>query len=210
MIVEDIGTSFKPVPSGMHLARCYQIVDLGTQKTEFEGNVKFLHKIKMHWEVHGADEEGNPLVTDKNEPLIVTKDYTLSWADKANLRLDLQSWRGKPFTEEEQRRFDLKNLLDKWCMVNVTHKPKKKGNGVYANVSAVTPVPSALKLNGLPKGHNMCRIFEISKPDMAMFDGFSDYLKKIIQDSPEWRANAAMPTPQAKSGFEDMADDLPF
>jgi hypothetical protein len=164
----------------------------------------------MHWEVHGSDEEGNPLVTDKNEPLIVTKDYTLSWADKANLRLDLQSWRGKPFTEEEQRRFDLKNLLDKWCMVNVTHKPKKKGNGVYANVSAVTPVPSAIKLNGLPKGHNMCRMFEISKPDMAMFDGFSDYLKKIIQDSPEWKAKAAVPTPQAKSGFEDMADDMPF
>jgi hypothetical protein len=56
----------------------------------------------------------------------------------------------------------------------------------------------------------MCRIFEISKPDMAMFDGFSDYLKKIIQDSPEWRAQAAVPTPQAKSGFEDMDDDMPF
>ena len=30
-----------------------------------------------------------------------------------------QEWAA--FTEEEQRRFDLKNLLDKWCMVNVTH-----------------------------------------------------------------------------------------
>jgi hypothetical protein len=27
----------------------------------------------------------------------------------------LQSWRGKEFTEDEQKRFDLKSVLDKWC-----------------------------------------------------------------------------------------------
>lgn len=209
MFVEDTGPTFKPVPAGMHLARCYRIIDVGTQKSEFEGNVKFLHKIKLVWEVHGNDEDGNPMVTDKNEPMVVTKDYTLSWAEKATLRLDLQSWRGKPFTEEEQRRFDLKNLLDKWCMVNVTHKPKKTGKGVYSNVTAVTPVPSALKGN-LPKGHNPCKVFQISDPDMELFDTFSDYLKKQIQESPEWKARQSSKTSADSSGFDDMSNDVPF
>ena len=211
MIIEDTGTSFTPVPAGMHLARCYRIIDVGTQKVEFEGNVKMQRKLKIVWEVHGNDEDGNPLVTEKNEPMIVDKDYTFSWADKANLRLDLQSWRGKPFSDEEQRRFDLKNLLDKWCMVNVTHKAKKKGNGVYANVSAVTPVPSALKAS-LPKGHNQCRVFQISDPDMELFNSFSDYLKKKIEGSPEWQARDHMSTKTSdkSSGFDDMEDDIPF
>lgn len=208
MFVEDTGPTFKPVPAGMHLARCYRIIDVGTQKSEFEGNVKFLHKIKLVWEVHGNDEVGNPIVTEKGEPMIVTKDYTLSWAEKATLRLDLQSWRGKPFSDEEQRRFDLKALLDKWCMVNVTHKAKKKGNGVYSNVTAVTPVPSALKAS-LPKGHNPCKVFQISEPDMELFDTFSDYLKKQIQESPEWKAVQGR-SKDTGSGFDDLPDDIPF
>lgn len=211
MIVEDTGTSFKPVPAGMHLARCYRIIDLGTQKSEYEGNVKFLHKIKVVWEIHGEDESGTPIKTDKGDPMIITKDYTLSWGDKATLRIDLQSWRGKPFTEEEQRRFDLKTILDKWCMVNVQHKAKKNGNGVYANVTAVTPVPAVMR-QSIPKGHNKCEIFQISEPDMEMFEGFSEYLKKTIQASPEWRAVQSRKTEgeSSGSGFENMKDDIPF
>ena len=31
------GGNFTPVAPGMHLARCYRIVDMGTQKTDFQG-----------------------------------------------------------------------------------------------------------------------------------------------------------------------------
>jgi hypothetical protein len=141
LVVENSGGgSFTPVASGMHLARLYRIIDLGTQKSEFDGKINYLHKVKFVWEVHGEDESGKPMVTDKGEPMVITKDYTLSWGEKANLRKDLESWRGRPFTEEEQRRFDLKNILDQWCMINVQHKPRQKG-GVFANIVGVTPVP---------------------------------------------------------------------
>ena len=212
LIVEDTGGSFTPVPAGMHLARCYRIIDLGTQKTEFEGNVDFKRKLKVVWEIHGEDEDGKPIVTSKNEPMIITKDYTMSWGDKATLRKDLQSWRGKPFTEDEQKRFDLKSVLDKWCMVNVAHKPKKSGGGVYANVVAVTPVPQAIKTAGLPKGHNQCGIFLISEPDMEMFNTFGEYLKKTIQAAPEWKAVQGRQASDegTHSGFEDMDDSIPF
>lgn len=134
----------------------------------------------------------------------------MSWADKASLRIDLQDWRGKAFTEEEQKRFNLKSVLDKWCMINVTHKAKKNGKGVYANVTAVTPVPNALKA-ALPEGHNAAGIFMISEPDMEMFDGFGDFLKKTIEASPEWQAVKGRVAPkESAGGFDDMADDMPF
>ena len=209
LYAEDTGTNFKPIPPGLHLARCYRIIDLGTQKSEYEGSIKFLRKVQFTWEAHGDDDEGNPIVTDKGEPMVISKDYTLSWGDKATLRIDLQSWRGKPFSEEETRRFDLKTVLDKWCMVNVQHKPKKKGNGVYANVTDITPVPTVIK-SAIPKGHNKCEMFIISEPDMEMFDKFPDWLKKKIGESPEWKARQNMGEPSKGSGFDDMGDDMPF
>jgi hypothetical protein len=211
--IEDTGGStFTPVPAGMHLARCYRIIDLGTQQTNFDGNVDYKRKLKVVWEIHGEDDTGKPIVTDKNEPMIITKDYTMSWNDKATLRKDLQSWRGREFTDEEQRRFDIKTVLDKWCMVNVAHKPKKTGTGVYANVVAVTPVPNAIK-NALPKGHNKCGLFMISEPDMEMFETFGKYLKETIQAAPEWKAVQGRAAPAAeapKGGFDDMESDVPF
>jgi hypothetical protein len=93
-------------------------------------------------------------------------------------------------------------------MVNVTHKAKKTGKGVYSNVTAVTPVPSALKAS-LPKGHNPCKVFQISDPDMELFDSFSDFLKKQIQESPEWKAVQSRPK-DTGSGFDDIASDVPF
>lgn len=211
LVVENSGGgNFKPVSAGVHLARLYRIIDLGTQKSEFEGKTNFLHKVKFVWEVHSEDDEGAPLVTDKGEPMIITKDYTLSWGEKANLRKDLESWRGRPFTDEEQRRFDLKNVLDQWCMINVQHKPRQKG-GVFANIVGVSPVPKLVKQNGLPKGHNRCEIFLVSNPDMEMFETFSDYLKQTIQASPEWRAPAKKESSKSTgSGFDDMDNDVPF
>ena len=212
LFAESTGGSFKPVPAGMHLARCYRIIDLGTQKSEYEGKVNFLRKIKVVWEVHGTDEDGTPIVTDKGEPFIITKDYTLSWGEKANLRKDLEAWRGKPFSQDEQRRFDLKNVLDKFCMINVQHKPRRTGDGVYANVVSVTPVPAALK-GSMPAGVNKAQMFTLGEPDMEMFETFGDYLKEQIKQSPEWKALfASSPeTKTSKGADDDFGDDeIPF
>jgi hypothetical protein len=212
LFAESTGGSFKPVPAGVHLARCYRIIDLGTQKSEYEGKVNFLRKIKVVWEVHGTDEDGTPIVTDKGEPFIITKDYTLSWGEKANLRKDLEAWRGKPFSQDEQRRFDLKNVLDKFCMINVQHKPRRTGDGVYANVVSVTPVPAALKAS-MPKGFNPAQMFTLGEPDMDMFETFGDYLKEQIKQSPEWKALfASSPETKTSKGVDDDFDDqeIPF
>lgn len=211
--VEAPTSKFTPVPIGMHLARLFRIVDLGTQRTEYEGNVNFKRQLQFVWEVHGKDEEGNPTVTEKGEPLIITKDYNLSWADMATLRIDLESWRGRPFTDDERRRFDIENVIGNWCMLTVIHKPKKKGSGVYANVKAVTPVSDVRKKIGFPEPHNKTSFFRVSEPDMELFETFPKYLQEKISSCPEWRGEKSVNQAQKSgggSGFDDMDDDVPF
>lgn len=211
--VEDKGGNFERCPSGMHLARCYRIIDLGTQKSEYMGQTKFLHKIMIGWEIHGIDDSGRPIKMNDGRPFAIFKNYTLSWSEKANLRLDLQSWRGKPFTQEEMRKFDLKNVLGAWCMLNVIERPGKD-NKTYTNVDGVTPVPAIIRQNGLPEGVNKNELFNLTEPDMTMFETFSDNLKAKISGSPEWQklTMKAAPTAQAAAPavMEDDLDDIPF
>jgi len=219
--VEDKGGNFERCPSGMHLARCYRIVDLGTQKSEYMGQVKYLHKIMLGWEIHGMNDDGSPIKMQDGRPFGIFKNYTLSWSEKANLRLDLQSWRGKPFTQEEMRKFDLKNVLGAWCMLNIIERPGKSDGKMYTNVDGVTPVPAMIKQNGLPTAVNKNELFKIDEPDMEMFNGFSDNLKAKISSSPEWQklhgayvkeaaaAVSKLAGPPAKPAF-DEDDDIPF
>ena len=170
---------FKVAPVGSHLARLYRIIDLGTQKSEYMGQVKMLRKVKFFWELHGDD------LKIEGKPLIQTRNYTLSLGDKASLRKDLESWRGKSFTDDELRGFDLTNLLDKWCMITVQHR---ESNGkTYADAVAVTPVPAVVAKAGLPSGVNPTLLFDMQKFDQAVFDGLSDGLKNQIQQSAEFQ-----------------------
>lgn len=204
-------SNFIPVPTGMHLARCYRIIDLGTQESTYMGNVKQLHKAMFQFEVHSEDAQGNPTVTSKGDPMTVSKNFTVTLADKASLRKDLQTWRGKDFTKEELDGFELKNVLGHWAMLSVV-ETQNNGN-TYTNIATINPVPASIKKNGLPEGKNELKIFSIDDPDMELFESFSDNLKNKIRQSPEWERlhggpSAGNSAPSAN--FDDMADDLPF
>lgn len=209
-IVES-GGNFERCPVGAHLARCYRIVDLGTQKSEYMGEVKHLHKIMLGWEVHGVDDNGKPLTMRDGRPFALFKNYTLSWSEKANLRLDLQSWRGKSFDQEEMRKFDLKTVLGAWCMLNVIERPGTNGN-IYSNVNGVTPVPAIIKQSGLPKAINPDEIFNLQEPDMAIFANFSDNLKAKITSSPQWKEAHGEVKKAITEHYvsADGVDDIPF
>lgn len=204
---QNSGGSYTPVPAGMWLARCYRIIDLGTQKSEYQGTVKFLKKLMIQWEVHGEDEHGNSLKTLKGEPLSISKNYTVSLAEKATLRKDLVSWRGRDFTADELRGFDLKNILGAWAMVSVATSTGNNGKE-YTNVVSVNPVPASMK-KSLPEGHNSLEMFDLDSPDMSLYETFSKGIKDRIEASPEWSAiKSGKEVP--KGSFDDMDDDVPF
>ena len=212
LIVRESGEStFIPVPPGMHLARCYRVIDLGTQKTEYQGQVKLLPKILVQFEIHGEDESGQKLITSKGEPMSIAKTFTLSLAEKSTLRKDLSSWRGRDFTKEELRGFELKNILGVWAMLSVVKTTGNNGKE-YANIATINPVPAAIKKSGLPEAFNPATIFHIAEADMDVFETFSKGIKEKIQASPEWQASQsrAQQGKPANDGFDDLDSDIPF
>jgi hypothetical protein len=207
------GGDFTPVPQGMHLARCYRVIDLGTQESTYLGTVKHLPKVMLQFEVHGEDDDGKPIVTSKGEPMSISKNFTLSLGEMATLRKDLQTWRGREFTPEELRGFELKNVLGAWAMISVIKAMGNNGKE-YTNIAAIMSVPLAIKKGGIPEGHNDLKLFSIDEPDMALFDSFSNGLREKIQKSPEWQARGSSSAPTtaktASSDSDDMDDDIPF
>jgi hypothetical protein len=202
------GGNFKKAPIGNHIGRCFKMIDLGTQTSkggQFAGKVA--RKIQITWELLGDDAEGNAMTVTwegKTMPLTISKEYTLSMHEKASLRKELGAWRGKQFTDEEAKQFDITKLVGVYCMVNVTHS---ESNGKeYANVAGLSPLPSALK-NSRPAGVHSQVIFEIDNPDMEAFESFPDWIKDKIREAPEWENSVQMET----EGASDEQDgDIPF
>lgn len=202
------GGDFKKVPPGVYIGRCYSLIDLGTQLSSGQYGEKMQHKIKISWELFGEDDAGQPLtiLIDGNEmPLTISKNYTVSLHEKAGLRKDLAAWRGKDFTEEEARGFDVLKLMGAYCMVNCTIS---ETNGkTYTNVAGLTPLPGALK-NAKPAAVHNNIIFDLEKPDMKLFEAFYDKLKDQIKHSPEWAKLHGKQAAYAGSGFDDMPDNF--
>jgi hypothetical protein len=201
-------STFKPVPEGLHLARCYRIVDLGTQESTYLGQVRTQKKLMIQFEVHGDDDKGFALITRAGEPMSISKNYTRSIGENATLRQDLTSWRNKAFTPEELEKFELENLLGVWGMISVIKTISENGKA-YTNINTITPVPAAMKKNGMPQHFNEAKIFSIENPDMELFATFSDYLRAKIERSPEWQSRMK-PVAYTGGGVAEFDDDVPF
>jgi hypothetical protein len=204
---------FEIAPAGNFLARLYRIIDLGTQMREYEGKVNMLRKAKFFWELHGEDGAGKPLLTSDGKPLIQSKEYTMSLGEKANLRRDLEAWRGKAFSEDELRGFNLANVLGQFCMVNISHR--EKGDMTYADLKGVSAVPSIYKKAGLPEGINSAVMFSLDKFDEQLFESLSENIKETIRKSPEYRSleqptSSAQYAAASSGSVTDMDDDVPF
>lgn len=204
------GGNFKRVPQGVFIGRCYSLIDMGTQLTNGQYGEKMQHKLKISWELFGEDEDGQPLTVDVDGhpmPMTISKEYTVSLHEKARLRLDLAAWRGKDFTDEEARGFDISKLVGAYCMVNVT---TSETNGkTYSNVAGLTPLPGALK-NAKPAPVHAHVKFDLDAPDMVVFNTFHEKLQERIKRSPEWAKSQGKVPAAAGSGFDDFEDDDPF
>lgn len=199
------GGDFSPMPSGNHVAVCNMVVDLGRQRTvsqQFGEKIK--HQVWIRWEtpdeqITWTDRDGN----EQTGPRVIGKTYTVSLHENANLRADLESWRGRPFTADELEGFDISKLLGVPCMVNVTHA--QKNGKTYANVAAVTPLPKALKENP-PRSAVGLLLYDDEHE--GNYDKLPEWLQKkideqIVEDTTS-RNNGG------GSSYDDLDDDIPF
>lgn len=196
MIAKDSGGgTFEQSPPGTHVARCYKLVDLGTTLQEFQGESRKRHQILVGWELP------NELMTTgefSGQPFTASKFYTLSLHEKASLRGDLKNWRGRDFTDDELRGFELKNLLGKTCMLSVTTNEKGR-----SEVSGVMALP---KGTSVPDAVNENVYFSFEDFDQKTFDAFSDKMQALLAKSDEYKALQTVGSPN----FEEASADVPF
>lgn len=201
------GGSFEQPPIGTHVARCVKMIDIGTQKGEYQGTATFKRQVIIGWEL---PSELMTTGDHAGKPFVVSKFYTASLSEKANLRADLKNWRGRDFTTEELGGFEAKNILGKTCMLSLTESDKGK-----IRVTGVMALPKGTQV---PDQINPTLYFSLEHGefDPAIYEALSDGYKKMINVSPEYqeRTNPSMGAPQASSGgggsFDDFEDDIQF
>lgn len=198
-IAKDTGEFVLP-PEGTFVARCLQVIDLGTQYSRFYDTSS--HKVLFGWELPTEVNDTG----EEPRPFMIWKRYTLSLNNKAMLRHDLEAWRGKKFSEQELSGFDVRNVVDCCCLITVIHK-ENAGN-TYANVAAVAAVPKGTE--SPPRVGNTI-VFDIDEFDRSIFDTFSDNLQTTILGCRELQAKAQT-SPDVGNASDDpgSADDVPF
>jgi hypothetical protein len=144
LIIRDEKKEFEQCPSGTHMAVCAYVFDIGNQEARFsDQEVKVQHKAVISFELSKKMSDGRPFM--------LSKFYTLSFAEKSNLTRDLMSWRGRGLSDEEREEgFDLETLIGENCLLGVAQNDK--GKSIITTISALpegmpkiqiqNPVPS--------------------------------------------------------------------
>ena len=195
LFAKTTGDGPPPVPPGLHHAICYSIVDLGTHLSPVYG--KRQHRVLIQWEIPDqritVERDGKP----KDMPRAISKRYTISMHMKSALRQDVESWRGKPFSDEElEHGFDLLKLLGHACTLNVMHATNE--GKTWANVKNVVPaMTSATAL----KPENPLSHFDIDDLATGIPETIPEWIRKVVQESDEYLALIRGRTP------EDAGDD---
>lgn len=195
---------FKEPEAGRWLGICVQIIDLGTQTDSWQGKITHKRIVRIGWEL--PDQK-----MDDGRPMIVMRRYTSSIGKRSNLRRDLEAWRGKPFTKEEEEEFNLVKVLGKACDVILT--PSESGR---IKVTSLVPLKKGTKI---PKPQNPLIAFDLDAFDKQAFAALSEKTQEVIRESAEWKAmnGSQDDAPEdgdasaAEAGHEpDADDDMPF
>lgn len=135
------GSDFENAPEGMHQAVCVDVHDLGMVETSYKGKPKVQRKVVIYWEIAAIDSKG--------EQFVPRKRYTGSLNEKSMLFKDLKTWRGKPFTPDEIKSFDVEKLINAPATLLISHEDKE--GTVYANVTAVARAEKGQELKSSGK-----------------------------------------------------------
>lgn len=206
---------FENPETGSHLARCIWLIDLGTQRHQYQGHEPWESRdVKIVFELPGQKMTGkfNPDV--KGKPFAVSVTVKQSMHPSAKLRKYVEAWRGKAFAEGELEKFDPKNLLGKPARLNLV----ESDDGRYVNIDSIAKV-TADEGKKMPKAINPPLYFSLDEKefDEKAFARLPEGLRKKIALSPEFRAimgeggqNQGEPPPGEPEGEPPVDDSDPF
>ena len=199
---------FERPEAGTYGARCIHIVDLGTHDKEWQGKVSKRHQVLLVFEID-SEMEGKYDEQYKGKRFVVNWKGTLSIGENAHLRRHLESWRGKKFTKEEAKGFDLKNILDKPCVLSLVESEWK--DKTYINIETISPPMKGMKI---PDAENDLVFFPITDIETGDWEKLWPWEQKIIMESDEGKAFTAggepFTSPEESGESEDGDEPVPF
>lgn len=202
------------VPAGTHVARCYQIIHIGTILDTYQGEEKLVNKVRLVFELpleladFGKGEQ----------PFSIGRDFTLSMHEKSGLRAFVQGWLGKAMSDGEASKFDIATLLGREGMLNVMHRTANTGR-TYADIKGASPLVKGMTC---PPLVNSAFLLDYDSEDFDLrFSMLPEWLQNKVSSSKEFsdrldRAADQMNKAKAmleKSGLvqsTDDTEDLPF
>lgn len=195
----------EPLQPGMYAANCFAMYHIGTVEETFEGETKKQNKVMIGWEI----PEETYTYKDEEKPVTLFKEYTLSMHDKAGLRKMLKGWRGKDFTPEEAKQFDVTNLLGIPCLLNILQKPSKAdASKIYEEIAGVMPLTKST-----PKPPKVNPIQELNYDafNQEMFNTLPNYIQEKFKRSAEFQdlISSGKLSVNQEGQFEEE-DQLPF
>lgn len=170
---ENKTTNYEIMEAGTYPMRCIQVVELGTHQVEYQGEMKDRKELMIVWETNELMEDGRP--------------FTVNWRgtnslnEKSKLYSMLTAWRGRKFTPEELKGFELKNILDKCCLGNITKETSKSGKD-FNKVTGVMPLPKGMTCGDR---HNDLVDFGIGDYNTEEANKLWPWVLKIISESHE-------------------------
>lgn len=195
------GKEFAQAPTGNHVARCVKVIDLGTQRKEWEGKVSVQRKVMIGWELP------NELIPDGDaagKPFVVSGIYTASISEKATLRGMLTAWRDRDFSPDELKEFEIRKILGAPCMLSVVKSAKGK--------SVVGGVASMPKGMVCPKQVNPSLYFSLDPDEFKQeeFAALGKWHQETIAQSPEYLEVTSKGRGSPERELAEMDDDIAF
>lgn len=196
--------TFEPAPAGTHVARCYGCVSLGTQHSElFADAFKIMLLFELPFELIKTSD-GTEM------PMTISKEYTLSLGKKSNLRKHLDSWRGRPFNEEELAGFEVSKVVGAPCQLTIVHAKSGKGDN-YAKIEAITGLAKGMTCPEQKHKPIRYEITEGNEQTSETFKALPEWIRKKIAACEEWtKPQAIAATGEENQEGEPIEDDVPF
>ena len=146
MVVKSEGNSeIKQLEPGVYTGIASAIIDLGIQENTMFG--KKQRKVMIVWNIVGE----TVTVNDEEMPRVMSKEYTMSLGEKSTLRKDLEAWRGRPFSTDELNGFDLTNILNVPCQLQINQQ--EKNGKTFVSIAAIMAIPKGMKVEEIDNAY---------------------------------------------------------
>lgn len=179
-----------PLADGTYPAVCYLLADIGMQY-----NARFERKnrqVVLGWEIVGE----TVTIDGKEKPRTFYNTYTASLDAKSKLRATLKAWRGRDFTPDELKQFDLRNICGVPCFLTLTTTVKDDGTQ-YSSLAGVAKLPKGFPA---PVGTLGTIVYDIDESDPKDIALLPDWVQRKITESESYQERIA-------PKFEELDND---